>query len=98
MSASVRDHLRDRYLDYRQLKTVPARPGVTVNEDGEKGCRVLVNSDMYAHAVWLILPEGSRPSDNYFDLLPGEERVVVVTSGRRLDPEEIQAVCVNQLG
>ena len=54
-------------------------------------CRVRVTANAYAHAVHLALPADARPSDNYFDLLPGESRDVDIHSPQPLDPATIAA-------
>ncbi len=43
--------------------------------------RFLVTSDMYAHAVHFGFDEKVLLSDEYFDLLPGETREIVIESG-----------------
>ncbi|MFN2284555.1 MAG: glycoside hydrolase family 2 protein, partial [Anaerolineae bacterium] len=60
-------------------------------------CQTLVRvaADSYAHAVHFVLPEGALPSDNYFDLLPGETREVVITAEIPLPSETISVTCVN---
>ena len=84
-----------RVLDYRQLRV--CNPGLfsetTPNDDGT--CTVRVRSRAYAHAVRILLPDRALPSDNYFDLLPGEEREVRVAGGESLSPQEISVTCLN---
>jgi len=56
------------------------------------GIEVRVASDIYAYFVKLTVPvEGTRFSDNYFDLLPGQEKVVRVWNvrGQRLALDDI---------
>ncbi|MBL7201844.1 MAG: beta-mannosidase [Anaerolineae bacterium] len=84
-----------RSVDYRQLATLD--PGLThsVSVLGEGRCAVRVSSQKYAHAVRLLLPSGAVPSDNYFDLLPGETREVTIRSSEPLDPTGVEVTCVN---
>ncbi|HEY8666605.1 MAG TPA: glycoside hydrolase family 2 protein, partial [Tepidisphaeraceae bacterium] len=39
-----------------------------------------VSSNIFAHSVELLLPPGVLPSDNLFDLLPGEHRTITLTT------------------
>jgi hypothetical protein len=57
---------------------------------------VEVSAKHYAHAVYFNLPQGSLPSDNYFDLLPGETRTVRIVSARPIEAGQIGATCVNE--
>ena len=54
-------------------------------------CSFVVHSDVYAHAVHFGLDERIRLSDEYFDLLPGETRRIVVESAIPLLPDELPA-------
>jgi beta-mannosidase len=85
-----------RAVDMRQLKTTRASLGLQATLEGENTARVFIRSDVYAHAVQLSLPNNCQASDNYFDLLPGEEREVIVRLGVKHGLEAIQATCVNQ--
>jgi hypothetical protein len=60
-------------------------------------CHVTVATDVYAYFVRLVVPiEGTRYSDNAFDLLPGQERVIEVwnEAGRRLEENDIAVSCL----
>jgi beta-mannosidase len=49
----------------------------------ETGMRVTLNSGEYTHFVSLSVQDPrARFSDNYFDLLPGEEKKVSITTGK----------------
>ena len=65
--------------------------------NGKWECSVRVGADGYAHAVHFTLPEGALPSDNYFDLLPGEMREIVIVSATPLAEDDIHVRCVNLL-
>jgi|GEM_PF-4091603 len=57
------------------------------------GLEVRLKAGGYAYFVHLISPEERlRYSDNYLDLLPGEERAIMVrsTDGEPVTPEAIQ--------
>lgn len=84
-----------RAVDYRQLRVGDPHLQVTVERINAKTCAVQVTAHAYAHAVCLTLPDGATPSDNYFDLLPGETRRIEVSSTRRLDLKAIAVSCVN---
>ena len=60
-----------------------------------------VATDTYAYFVKLVIPvEGTHFSDNYFDLFPGQERLIEVwnEAGRRLEPNDITVSCLWQRG
>jgi len=50
---------------------------------------VTVSSDVFAHAVELLLPAGAEPGDNYFDLTPGETRRILVRSKTKLTNQNV---------
>ncbi len=79
---------------------VRPQPSLTVGMSQDETGRILVrvSSDVYAYFVKLVVPiEGTRFSDNYFDIFPGEERVVQVwnVAGRRLSPADIEVSCLD---
>lgn len=54
------------------------------------GFRFAIKADRYAHAVHFGLRDEARPSDEYFDLLPGEEREIAVHDpAHQIGAEEI---------
>jgi hypothetical protein len=66
-----------RTTDVRQmhLTTPELKVRVVRAKRAEQGrWRVRIGTDVFAHAVHLVLPEGAVPDDNYFDLLPGSWR------------------------
>lgn len=64
--------------DFRRLNTGSAvvRVGNFLKNGGE--CSFTVKSENYAHAVHFSLGDQVRPSDEYFDLLPGECRTIIL--------------------
>jgi beta-mannosidase len=57
--------------------------------------RFQVRSEKFAHAVHFGLPDEVRLSDEWFDLLPGEKRWVIVDNPPvGLDPHDIVVECV----
>ena len=84
-----------RAVDYRQLKTGDPRLSFAVVASGENACTARVSAAGYARAVHFALPAGAVPSDNYFDLLPGESREIQIISAGRLDAKAIGVACVN---
>ena len=55
-----------------------------------------MSAERYAHAVHFDLPRGALPSDNYFDLLPGESRTVRIASSEPIEAGQIGVTCVNE--
>jgi len=64
------------------------KKGPAKNAGGEDYV-LTVSSDTLAHAVELLLPAGAEPSDNYFDLTPGETRRIVVRSKTKLTDQNV---------
>lgn len=61
---------------------VPATSlNIYIQERGN-GVEVGVSPDCFAHFVWIDHPDGAMPSDNAFNVLPGQTRVVQVTGCR----------------
>jgi len=83
-----------RACDHRQLATTPARLQCTVTAAGEDAYDASVESDVFAHAVKLALPADAISDDNYFDLLPGEKRILRVRSPIALDNTDVRVTCV----
>jgi hypothetical protein len=70
---------------------------VEINERDNGTYEVRVVTDTYAYFVKLTVPiESTRFSDNYFDLFPGQERVIEVwnEAGRRLEENDIAVGCL----
>jgi hypothetical protein len=64
---------------------------VEINERDDGTYEVRVITDTYAYFVKLTVPiESTKFSDNYFDLFPGQERVIEVwnEAGRRLEEND----------
>jgi hypothetical protein len=87
-----------RACDYREL-VVPVCQ-LTVNQVArdDQSCVLRVASDVYAHAVHFVLPEGAVAEDSYFDLLPGEVRDISVALARDIDGAAIRVSAVNAAG
>jgi beta-mannosidase len=65
-----------------------AKPVITATCKALDGKRVsvVVKSDKLARNVYISLDNADEHfSDNYFDLLPGEERTVTLSAGRSAD-------------
>jgi beta-mannosidase len=79
------------FVEIKDLRRPPANLRVEKVE-ADTGVEVRVAAGVYAYFVKLTAPvEGSRFSDNYFDLFPGQEKVVRVWNalGQRLAPDDI---------
>lgn len=85
-----------RAMDYRKLQRVPCILHLDVLACDDGVMTVRVTTDAYAHAVHFTLPSGATPSDNYFDLLPGESREVCIAVSKPLDAGAIGVTCVNR--
>ena len=91
---------RHFFVEVRDLVRPKSDLKVEIAEgsDGKYGkYEVRVATDTYAYFVKLVVPvEGTRFSDNYFDLFPGQERVIEVwnEAGRRLEENDIAVDCL----
>jgi beta-mannosidase len=83
-----------RLTDVRRLSLPSPRLRVKIAEADERLFKIDVGTDTFAHAVRLSLPEGAVPEDNYFDLLPGEKRSVLVKSTVELTDANVSAAAV----
>jgi beta-mannosidase len=94
-----------RFPDNREFRVevkdlVRPRPALSVGLIQNEPARltVYVSSDVYAYFVKLVVPiEGTRFSDNYFDIFPGEERVITVwnAANRPLTPADVAVSCLD---
>jgi beta-mannosidase len=80
-----------RAADFRELRL----PAALVSARALDGATVEVRAHTFAHAVHLRLPAGAVPSDDYFDLLPGETRRVAVYGPRPLAVGPLRVKAVN---
>jgi beta-mannosidase len=63
---------------FRNLRVPEANLSISGFRRERGSARFVVSSDRYAHAVHFQLDEQLRLSDEYFDLLPGEQREVII--------------------
>ena len=82
-------------VDYCELETID--PGLSLRATGGDDGKIsaVVSADAFAHAVHLALPPGALPSDDYFDLLPGESREVAIAAGSPFDPAGLSVTCAH---
>lgn len=81
---------------YRTLNLPDARVRITSCRRVGDQLHVTVSCDVFAHAVHLNVPGGSRLSDHYFDLFAGQSRTVVIEDAQGIDIDTLKASCVNQ--
>jgi beta-mannosidase len=65
-----------RACDYRELEAPTCKLSSAVIATSEDGCVLRVSTDVFAHAVHVMVPDGALPEDDYFDLMPGEAREI----------------------
>jgi len=64
----------------------------------EDGYQLTANTDRIAKNVYLQTPDGSGHfSENFFDLLPGERKVIELKVDKEIDPREIKIKTLNDL-
>jgi beta-mannosidase len=68
----------------KDLGRDPVEPAVDITPTGEHELRIRLEAPAYAYFVHLeATDEGTRFSDNYLDLEPGQERMIYVTNETR---------------
>lgn len=85
-----------RTSTYRELAVPQTKITIEGIQRIEKGIRVTLSSNHYAHAVHFNLPDEVKLSDDYFDMLPGESKCVVIDDAfEEVEFEHIRPVAVN---
>jgi beta-mannosidase len=64
--------------DTRKLKLCPPRVNIMSTKDDGSDLLVNIKADTFCHGVYLDIDADWKLSDNYFDMLPGENRSVRV--------------------
>ena len=73
----------------KELELPPASVSYKMKQTDGK-CELTLFSSMLAKDVFIETPlQGARYSDNFFDLLPGERKKVIITSPRIKKGEEL---------
>lgn len=70
-----------RVCDFKELNVCPARVSVICQEDDEDDRIIEISSETYAHGVYVEAVADMHLSDNYFDLLPGERKRIIIEGG-----------------
>ena len=67
------------------------------NETTQQGVTLTLTTDCLAKDVFIEIPtQGADFSDNFFDLLPGEHKVVTITSPN-ITPDDIARIRIRTL-
>jgi beta-mannosidase len=88
---------RHFFVEVKELKRPKPNLTVKITEGSEGECKVRVATDTYAYFVKLVVPiEGTKFSDNYFDLFPGQERSIEIwnETDRRLEENDVAVSCL----
>ncbi len=83
-----------RSTDFRNLAMPKPKLSLKVEKAGKGQWKVRVASDVYAHAVHLGLPKNAASDEDYFDLLPGESREVLVRCAGTLSAKNVTLTSV----
>ena len=76
---------RHFFAAIKDLERGPVEPVVEISSRGGHQLVVRLGAPAYAYFVHLEVPhEATHFSDNYFDLVPGEERTISVTNEKRV--------------
>jgi len=90
-AAPVNMHIRPAFLLTDKLKNLNIPPVVATisQKDINNDLLVTIEAKTFCHGVYLKLPPEAKPSDNFFDLLPGECRDVLVEgiTGKKISIE-----------
>ncbi len=88
---------RHFFVEIKELVRPRANLKVEISQRDDATHQVRLATDTYAYFVKLVVPiAGAKFSDNYFDLLPGQERIIEVwnEAGRRLEENDIAVDCL----
>jgi beta-mannosidase len=83
---------RHFFVPIKDLVRTPGTPELSTSAVSAHELSVTVSApaDRYAYFVHLTAPPATRFSDNYFDLEPGEQRVITVTNAESdLSPRDV---------
>jgi beta-mannosidase len=97
--SGVEIHRRVLYLaEPKDMKLSDTKPKVEVIQNGNE-CTVKLQSDRLVRGVRLYLPKAKKYSDNYFDLLPGEAKTVIINLESALErpAEQLDLLYLNML-
>ncbi|HBE76492.1 MAG TPA: beta-mannosidase [Firmicutes bacterium] len=86
-SAILRTHT------FRELKLAAANLVIREFKQDETGVRFIIGTDHYAHAVHFNLGDDVKLSDEYFDLLPGEEKEILIDS-LTINQKDLKPACI----
>lgn len=81
--------------DIRQLALPDATLRMEELDREQDTVTLAISADGFAHAVHFALPDEALPSDNYFNLLPGERRIITIkypANHAQLPPIQVLAV------
>lgn len=97
---SVRDDVYDNhyfFAEQKQLRFCPCRLHIAMRERPD-GIEIVLTTDTFARFVKLECPiDHTMFSDNYFNLLPGEQKTVLAINrkGKAISPEDIRIQALN---
>ncbi|PWD98938.1 beta-mannosidase [Marinilabilia rubra] len=82
----------------KDLVLPPSKVSITA-EKTEKGYGLTISADKLAKNVYLTTPDGKGFfTDNFFDVLPGKAKLILLETDEELNPEEdIQVTILNDL-
>jgi beta-mannosidase len=81
-----------RRIEHRQLRMVDPGLRIAASSRGNGERELTVRARAFAHAVHFDLGDDGEASDEYFDLLPGESRKIVVTGRKAPGPVTARSV------
>lgn len=84
-----------RPTEFRNLRLPTPAIDLSVEQTDVGSARIAIRSDSYAHAVHFELPDGAIPEDDYFDLLPGERRSIVIRGIDAAAAEQLRVTSVS---
>jgi len=84
-----------REKPFRQIQIPSAKLTVTDFQNNHRTMKFTISSDKFAHAVHFNMQDKAVFSDEYFDMLPGESREIVICnskSGFNIDELEVRSL------
>jgi beta-mannosidase len=84
-------------VDFKDLELPKPAFKVKLQRLNDLEYKLRLSSESFAWMVNVELPEGAELSDNCFDMFPGDERQINIRTSSRINLEDINVSCMNQI-
>lgn len=84
------------FSKYKELYIPEVKLDCSLNKTGKSRYSMKIRSDYFALMVRLELPDDVSPSDNYFDILAGQTKEVILNTSRNLKKNSLKVHTLNE--